>query len=231
MTIVVAEQYVGPARQAHGGYLAGLLVDRVGSAVVTLLEPVPVETELVVELDPVRARVLAADRLVATASRRTPPFATLPAVDASTARAAEERFREAGAHPFPTCFVCGTDPDRPLALGVAPGPIGGGAACTWTPHPALGTEDGVVPAALLRAVLDCPGGWALDPVAAPVVLSTFAAEVGTVRVGERQVVVAAVERRRGRTALVHTAMYGPDGRRTGRARATWLTVDTGAKDQ
>ncbi|MEH1098516.1 hypothetical protein [Micromonospora sp. CPCC 205561] len=228
--IVVAEQYAGPPGRAHGGYLAGLLVDHLGDATVTLLEPVPTGVPLVLERAPVRDRVYAEGELVATATHRVPPIIDVPPVPERTARAAEARFAGRHGHPFPSCFVCGTDPDRPLALDIAPGPVGGGlVACTWTPDRSLAAEDGLVPPALVRAALDCPGGWTLDPVAEPVVLSTFAARVGTVRAGECHVLVAAAERRRGRMAAVHISMYAPDGRQTGSARATWLAVDEGVR--
>ncbi|MBV9847678.1 MAG: hypothetical protein JOZ47_21775 [Kutzneria sp.] len=229
--ITVPMRYTGPPGQAHGGYLAGLLVDHVGDATVTLLEPVPTGVPLTLERDPRRDRLYANGELVATATHRVPPMVRVPPVGAQEAMAAQERFAGCAAHPFPSCFVCGTDEKRPLSLDIAPGPVGGLVACTWTPDPVLASEDGVVPPAIVRAVLDCPGGWTLDPVAEPMVLSTFAAKVAMVRAGERHVVVAVAERRHGRMAVVHTTMYGSDGRWTGGARATWLAVDAGGRGE
>lgn len=225
--ITVPEQYTGLSGCAHGGYFAGLLIDHVGDAIVTLLEPVPTGVSLLVEFDSRRDRVYAAGVLVATATHRLPPIVDVPPVRESAAKAAEERFAGRDAHPFPSCFVCGTDPGRPLSLGISPGPVGldGVFACTWTPDPALACADGLVAPAIVCAALDCPGGWTLDLIAEPMVLSTFAARVVAVRAGERHVVVAVAQMHRGRMAVVHTSMYGRDGRWIGSARATWLFVE------
>jgi hypothetical protein len=225
--IMVPERYTGLPGCAHGGYFAGLLMDRVGAATVTLLEPVPTGVSLAVELDSRRDRVYAGGYLIATATHRLPPIIDVPPVRESAAIAAEDRFAGRDAHPFPSCFVCGTDPRRPLSLDITPGPVGldGVFACTWTPDPALACADGLVVPAIVCAALDCPGGWTLDPVAQPMMLSTFAARVGAVRAGERHVVVATAETHHGRMAVVHTSMYGPDGRWAGSARATWLVIE------
>lgn len=227
--ITVPDQYAGPTGFAHGGYLAGLIIDHVGAATVTLLEPVPTGVPLVVERDPVRDRVYVEQTLVATATHRVPPIVGVPPVSEQSARAAEERFAGRDTHPFPDCFVCGIDRRRPLALGITPGPVGDVVAGTWTPDHALAGADGLVPPAIVRAGLDCPGGWTLDPTTRPVVLSTFAVAVAPVRAGECHVVVARAHRRHGRMAVVHTSLYGPDGRRIGSARATWLAVYKGVK--
>ena len=68
-------------------------------------------------------------------------------VDAATARAAEAAYPGLTAHPFPTCFACGTGREPGDGLRIFPGPGGatGRVAATWTPRPQRGRRLARVP--------------------------------------------------------------------------------------
>ncbi|MGI5346807.1 hypothetical protein ACQEU8_01280 [Streptomyces sp. CA-250714] len=234
--LVVPSRYNGPADSAQGGLVCGLLAalaePRLGpDVVVTLHAPPPLDTAL--ELRPAGRRCVLyeQERLVAvvTATRRPPPRP--PAwVPYARAQEAAERFEGVRGHPFPDCFVCGHD--RPDGLGLRPGPVRGETdtvASPWRPRvePAEGPGR-PVPAELVWAALDCPGGWADDPVRRPMVLHRMTARIDAPpRTGDSCVVVGRVTRREERTSENVTALYDVSGALLAWAAATWVAVGTG----
>ncbi|WP_052868014.1 hypothetical protein [Streptomyces niger] len=201
-------------------------VDVVGTtAVVQLHAAPPLDTELTVHPHRGRALVWHEDELVATVSAAVhdqpavAPFVTVAAAERASASFAGET-----AHPFPQCVVCGTARTDPAALHLTPGSVDGFpgvVACTWTPGgPDLDT---------VWAVLDCPGGWALDQSGSPYVLGRMSARVHLVPPpGEPTIVVAQHIATVGRTARVTSALFGPDGTEFGRAQATWVRLSASA---
>ncbi|MGP3991754.1 hypothetical protein [Streptomyces sp. 3N207] len=234
--LVVPSRYNGPAHSAQGGLVCGLLAGlaepRLGpDVVVTLHAPPPLETAL--ELRPAGRRyaLYERERLVAVvaAARRPPP--PPPAwVPYARAQEAAEHFEGVRGHPFPDCFVCG--PDRPDGLGLRPGRVPGETgtvASPWHPRPEPAAGPGQsVPAELVWAALDCPGGWADDPVGRPMVLHRIAARIeARPRAGDVCVLVGRVTRRQERTSENVTALYDVSGALLARAAATWVAVGTG----
>jgi hypothetical protein len=224
--VAFPRRYKGLLRCGHGGYFAGLLFDRVGESNVALLEPVPTEVLLAGEFDSRRDRVYPGEDLIATAAHQAPLVVDLPPVRVSVAKAAKEQFPRSDPHPVASCFVCGIDPERPPSLGTTPGPIGldGVLTCIWAPDPTaglLGRPSG--PSGGLRSS-GLPRRVDPRPVVRSIVVLTFAAHVADARAGERHVFVAAAERHHGRIAVMHTSLYGRDGRWMA-ARATWLAVE------
>jgi hypothetical protein len=145
------------------------------------------------------------------------PPGDLPAptrAEAATAAAGYPGFAD---HPFPTCYVCGTE--RTDGLAIYPGPLpGGGVAAPFT-APAEVTRETV------WAALDCPGGWAVLAPGRPYVLGRMAAMVDALPApGDECVVVGASVSSEGRLADVVTGLYGPDGRLIAHARATWVSI-------
>src|SRR6266851_5274881 len=98
--------------------------------------------------------------------------------------------------------------DLPAALRLSPGPLAGRkgtVACTWMPCSAVSAE-------LMWAVLDCPGGWTLDQVPAPWVLSRMTARIAAYPVpGETTVAVARGELQGERRARCLSALYRTNG--------------------
>jgi hypothetical protein len=212
----IAARFNGPAGSANGGVTAGRLAAYVGAAAVevTLRRPPPLDVDLRVDASGGTARLLDGDVLVAEAVPAAVDLDTGAPVGVEQAAATVFPGRER--HPYPTCFVCGTE--RTDGLDVHPGPLGDGrVAAVWTPR----SDDPV----LVWAALDCPGGWASDLADRPLLLGRIAVErSGEVRPGEPHVVTGWTTGGEGRKVHTGTALHSADGRLLARARATWLAV-------
>jgi hypothetical protein len=212
----IAGRFNGPPGSANGGVTAGRLAAYVGAAAVevTLRRPPPLDVDLRVEASGGSARLLDGDVLVAEA---VPSSVEVDAgAPVGVEQAAATVFPGRDRHPYPTCFVCGTE--RSDGLAVHPGPLGDGrVAGVWTPA----SDDPV----LVWAALDCPGGWASDLAARPLVLGRMALERhGDARQGEPHVVVGWTTGGRGPQGA---RRHRPARRRRdpgGVTRATWLAL-------
>jgi hypothetical protein len=176
-SLVVPERFAGPPRSANGGWLAGRLVELSGlrgPVEVTLRHPPPLEVDLDVRADDGGLTTLGFGGAVIAEAR--PADLTGPLVepvDLATAQAAMAGYAGAAGHPFPGCFVCGTDRPAPDGLGLRPGRLPDRpdmVATAWSPDPSVAEPDGTVPARVVWAALDCPGGWSSDLVGRPMVL-------------------------------------------------------------
>ncbi len=232
--LVVARRFRGPEHSGNGGYLAGRLAELVGTGgavEVTLREPPPLDVPLdarrtddgVVTLG-FGGAVIAEGRAARLAGH------VVDAVDLPTATEAMGRYAGAHGHPFPGCFVCGTDRPAPDGLGLRPGRLADRpdtVATAWTPHAGLADADGVLPAWLVWAALDCPGGWSSDLVGRPMVLGRMTAAVDArPSAGEGCVVVGRRLGEDGRKTFTASTAYDPDGRVLGRAEQVWITLRT-----
>ncbi|ORT57226.1 hotdog fold domain-containing protein [Streptomyces sp. CB03238] len=163
--IVVPQLYVGYPGVAFGGYVAGLLAQRVeaGTVRVDFRGPVPVGT-------PVRIAGTAdggcelghTGRPLVTAAPARGLLLDVPEAPSwDEASAAAEAFRADPPDGVIDCFGCGLrTPGRGLRQHCAPVPGRSVVACGWTPGPALAGPDGLLPPELVWGVLDCPGNWA-----------------------------------------------------------------------
>jgi hypothetical protein len=222
-SVVIDAVHRGPARSGNGGWTAGVLAAHLPGSeavTVTLRRPPPLSRPLAVRRDGEGAELLDGDRVVAEAAPagRPPPVA---AVSAGDARAAEATYAGLVTHPFPGCFVCGTEPAAGVGMRLRPGRVGPGrTACTWTPRPGHGS------AAHVWAALDCPGGWTDDIEGRPMVLGRMTAAVlRGPRVGEDLVVVGVLLDRGERKSRTATTVYDAAGREVGSAVHTWIRVD------
>ncbi|MEV6632774.1 hypothetical protein AB0M54_18700 [Actinoplanes sp. NPDC051470] len=231
--LVVPRRFNGPAGSAHGGYLCGRLASMSAAqhgpnAVVTLLEPPPLETPLRFERGTPRSRLTVGDRLLAMVATAGPPVVEPPAfVTPEAAERASAGFAGRGRHPFPTCFACGPRRDEGDGLRLAPGrleSVPDTVACRWIPHPGLG-RGGVVPAEIVWAALDCPGGWITDPAANPMLLNRMSAVVDRLpAVGTPYVIVSTLRERNGRVLRNAGALYDTTGELLARATASWVVL-------
>ncbi|MTV24038.1 hypothetical protein FTX61_01170 [Nitriliruptoraceae bacterium ZYF776] len=64
---------------------------------------------------------------------------------------------------FPGCWVCGADPQHPLAQRCWPGWHGDAIVNPWIPDDELADADGRVDEVVVAAMLDCPGVWSAMP--------------------------------------------------------------------
>lgn len=244
-TVTVARRFRGPAHSGNGGYTAGVLAQRLldrtsdvrtrsdRAVRVRLHVPPPLDRALEVDVDGRSGTATLRDgsTTVATAVAAEFDLAAVPSVPAETAAAAGPYPGQTD-HPFPGCFVCGTDRARLDGLRIFPGRIGDGrTACTWTPdssnavHPISGDTE-VVPPEIVWAALDCPGGWCSDLGGRPMVLGTMtAAIIRLPRVGEHCVITGRLDTADERRSSTSTALYGSAGDLVARAEAIWVRVD------
>jgi hypothetical protein len=226
--LVIGRRFRGPARSGNGGYVAGAVAAALGDGThrVSLRVPPPLEVPLRLEASAGTATLHHDDVLVAeaeTVAEEIEPVEPVPLEAAGAATAAYPGLR---AHPFPTCFSCGTG--RPDGLRIFPGPVApaaGGAtrvAAPWTPG-----DDVDLPTTW--AALDCIGGWAGDLGDRLMVLGRITGCVDAVpAAGEPHVVMGQAVRAEGRRTWTTSTLYDPDGRIVGRAAHVWVAVDPAA---
>lgn len=217
--------YQGPPDSANGGYACGLFAEQAAQSLgtsaplaVQLHAPPPLGTALRIKRTSRRVHIWSDRSIVATVSPDPTDVELIPSVSKSEAEAASKSFKGRSFHPFPTCVICGSGRTDQAALRMSPGPLAdreGSVACTCTPR-------SEVDVALMWAMLDCPGGWTLEQVPAPWVLSWMTARIAGFPVpGETTVAVACGERNGEWSARCLSALYRTDGTELGRALATW----------
>lgn len=232
--LVVPHRFHGPPRSGNGGWTAGSLAgflpgDHRGATITVRLRlPPPLEVPLTVDDPPSGAgplRILTDDlgRTVAEAVISETDLEPVAPVGVQSAVAAERDFPGWRRHPFPTCFVCGTERRSDDGLRIFPGPATTAsgrvvAAAAWTPY-ATGT-------AITWAALDCPGAWSTDIVDRPMVLGTMTARVDRLpTTSDRYVVVAEHRGDEGRKTFTAASLYGEDGDLVATAEHVWIAID------
>jgi hypothetical protein len=236
--LVIAHRYRGPARSGNGGYTAGALAALApghwSAVTVRLSQPPPLDTAMSVTRSEELLVAGAAGAEVARAVRADHEPEPVAAIDAATARAAEAAYPGLTAHPFPTCFACGTGREPGDGLRIFPGPVAEGrVAATWTPHPSVAADwheyteaTREVGHAVTWAALDCAGGWAADIGERLMVLGTMTARLDALPVvGEEHVVVGEARGESGRKRMSATSLYDASGRLVGTAEHVWIAVD------
>ena len=240
--LTIPDRFNGPPGSAHGGWAAGQLAARVlgaekaglgRAARVTLRHPPPLGARQQVSpaaesRTPEAGVVLTfGGALIAEAVPAELDVAAIDPVSPAMAGEAMERYAGLTAHPYPTCFACGTNRPGGDGLGLRPGPLPdrpATTATTWVPGASVaGPVRDTVTAAAVWAALDCPGGWAVDIPGRPLVLGRITAQVDALPlIGERCVVMGGLLGREGRKVYTATTAYDGDGRVFARATATWI---------
>ena len=227
-TLVIASRFCGPPRSANGGYFCGMVAALSPQTLtVRLLKPPPLDIALeatVLEDGGVAVRqgeVLVAQARVATLAIDPPvPPSYVETLDASLKYAG---FTE---HPFPTCFVCGTQRARGDGLRVFAGPVAGReiVAAPWVPDASLDGGDGKVRPEFMWAVMDCPGCYAANKSGRGYwLLGEFTAHVDRlVHIDEPCRIIGWHIASKGRKHEAGTALYDEDGELCARARAVWI---------
>lgn len=249
-TLTIPTRFNGPRSSGNGGWVSGqLAAELVGDTPdrpvrVKLLKPPPLGVPLGVQVTcdaasgaPVVDLTTAAGEVVSTATQvavETPQV--IEPVSLAQARSAAASFPGNSDHPFPTCYVCGTN--RPEADGLAlhPGFVAPGVtACVWRAPAEVAVTDSVSARARalaeMWAALDCPGGWSAGLSGRPMVLGTMTAAVlGWVPAGAQCQVMGRCDETRERTSLT-TSMVWSDGQLVAWATAVWVVVDPGVFNQ
>ncbi|MCP5024732.1 MAG: hypothetical protein GY929_00465 [Actinomycetia bacterium] len=255
------DRFVGPPGHANGGAFAGALTCLarhhadaawVGSLSVRLARPIPLNTDLTVEIidadnrvemtvtnaetiiatgwvetrdepDPDGIMAMSADRLAALVDAATPTTAAAERADASPIR-----------HPdadidFDTCFVCGDD--HPNGLRLTLGALDDETAWRrWHPATEFAEKGGLSPL-VSTAALDCSSAALLRldgtlQSGESVLLGTF--DVDHLRRPHPDAdlrLIARTSHRDGRKIWSDMALVDPDEGATVISRATWVVVD------
>jgi hypothetical protein len=232
--LTVPRRFCGPPEVANGGYVAGVLAERLGSsAEVTLRAPIPLETQLEVHMDDRgRLELRAGDTVYAEAASTEvhldvhPPVAFADALEVSNAG-----FSRFAGYQFPGCFVCGTARAFGDGLRIEPGRVPGRTtvAAPWVPDDSLTREGELVKPRFIWAALDCAGAYALHGAEAhdgPMVLGRIRAKVmHTVAAGEKCVVTGWPIGGDGRKFFAGTALFSEQGWIAALAESTWFPAE------
>jgi hypothetical protein len=229
-TVAIPAGRCGPPGMANGGWVSGSVAGHLGAGPieVTLRAPTPLDTPLDLRAADDLATLSLGDQLLVSA-RRSPGTVRAPAaVGLAAARAAEAGFVGHHDHPFPGCFVCGTERAAGDGLRIFPGPLAaspGRAAAVFTPSQAHAGPHGRLPAAAVWAALDCPTAWVNMTPGAVALLGRLRAEVrGDLHPGRSYLVVAESAGREGRKAYGRAGIYDRDGRLLAASEATWISI-------
>lgn len=227
----VSGRFCGPPKSGNGGYSAGLLGKHLGPEVeVTLKRPIPVDDSLHVVVDGEGAATLVHGLAEIASARVAELDLDIPeAVSFSSAAEARSKFPGYSAHPFPNCFVCGTNRCSGDGMCLFTGTISEGVvASSWVPSAEFATDAGVVSPELIGAALDCPGAWALIDrygIEGAFVLGRMTYRLDKpIYAGERYVVQGWTQGREGRKSFCGTAVYDTEGQVCAAAGATWIEL-------
>lgn len=226
-TLSVATRFRGPPESANGGYFAGLVAALAPRTVnVRLLKPPPLNVGLAVSvLEDGGLRVLRGEEPIGEAHPATLTLVAPPAPDYLEAVEASRRYAGFRHHPFPGCFVCGTQRARGDGLRIFAGPLAerGMVAAPWVPDASLDAGDGKVRPEFMSAALDCPGYFAVAPDERTMLLAEFNAHVDRrVHIGESCTLIGLRLGGGDRKWEAGTAVFDGKGELCGRARALWI---------
>ena len=229
-TVTVPAERCGPPGMANGGWVSGSVAGHLGAGPieVTLRAPTPLDTPLDLRAADDLATLSVGDQVLVSA-RRSPGRVRPPApVGRADAEAAQAEFAGFHEHPFPGCFVCGTERAVGDGLRIFTGPVPGvpgRAAAVFTPDEAHAGPHGRLPVAAVWAALDCPTAWVNMAPGAVALLGRLRAEVrGDLRPGESYLVVAESAGTEGRKAFGRAGIYHRDGRLLAASEATWISI-------
>ena len=234
---IVPRRFNGPPASGNGGYVSGLIAERLGAAAVevSLRAPPPLDVPLAWRVgDDGSLALLHGDTLLAE-GRPAHLEVSLPAVPTAEAAAAAGlagRLRAGSriGNPYARCFGCGIE--RHDGLRIIPAPVGedGVVATDWTPDAALAGSAGTLPPPIAWAALDCPAGIAWSHRlgdAPPMVTVRMTARLDApIRAGEPLVVIGWPILREGRKLHAGTAIVDRSGRTLAVSRQLWLLPRT-----
>ena len=229
--ITIEGRFRGPTESGNGGVSCGLIAAQVDAEVVevTLRAPPPLDTELDVRVTDGGVEVHHGDVLVATARPSALDLAAPPPVLVADAEAAVAGYRLRQDHPYPECFVCGTQREAGDGLRIHPGPVAGRSdvvAAPWVPDASLADESGTVRPEIVWGALDCPSSLGLGADAPVMLLGRLTARIARPpRIGERIVALGyETAPRDGRKLYGGSALYTESGELLGVGRAIWIAV-------
>jgi hypothetical protein len=229
-SVTIDRRFNGPPDSAQGGYVCGLVAERIDApaAAVSLRAPPPLEAQLDVRRDAEGGVALYDGETLVAEGAPTDLDVVVPdppPLEAASQAAADASYDE---HPFPTCFGCGPQRSQDEAIAVLPGPVAGRdlVAAAWTPLDEFAGVDGAVTPLFAWAALDCPTSFGTLPPGSPThVLARLTGRlIAPIRVGEPHTVMAWHVARDGRKAFGAAAIHAPDGRLCAVSEGLWIQV-------
>lgn len=272
--LIIPSRFCGPPSSGNGGYSAGAVSAYAGAECpqdhaqpwptvsVSLLAPPPLDVPMHVAPrdhegpdsphgpDGVAGVVATYDgKPVLSARCNHDELVDVEPVTAAEARAATASYAGLVAHPFPTCFSCGTGREPGDGLRIFPGRVSDASpddhgtprarvAATWAPDASVAEDYHAYGDARPRAsvpvtwaALDCVGGWAGDLEERLMVLARMTARLDALPlIGEEHVVVGMGRGHEGRKTWTSSTMYDGSGRVVASAEHLWVAVDPRAFD-
>jgi hypothetical protein len=229
-TVVVPSDRCGPPGMGNGGWVCGTVAGHlgVGPVEVTLHAPTPLDTPLGLRAADDHASLDDDGRVLVTARRVSAwPIPTQP-VTWDEAVAASRRFAGHESHPFPGCFVCGTERADGDGLRLFAGPVAGRpgvVAAPYEPDPAHTIDGQRLGPAGVWALLDCPSAWVAYGPGKVALLGRLTGQVrGEVRVGRRYVVVGRLLSEEGRKMRSAVSVHEVGGGPVAVGLATWVRI-------
>ncbi|PSR69330.1 hypothetical protein C8258_05435 [Nocardia sp. MDA0666] len=214
---------------AFGGYVAGLLADRVGGEVrVDFRRGVPVRTP--VQITDTESGSVLTDSdgtVLAEASPGSVELAVTPPPTWEDAVVASRDSFAAG-RAIPDCYGCGTTNTPGRGLRLYPWRLRDQdlVAAAWIPDAELAGPGGHLTTENIWSAVDCPGGWAaielsgMSPGGLTAALTTR--RIGPVRAGEKYLVWSWPIATSGRKHTVGVAISTPKGDLRVLAEALWI---------
>jgi hypothetical protein len=233
--LTIPTRFNGPPASGNGGYVGGLLAERLGERSVEVTLRAPPRLDAPLSLRPreggglalVDGDTLLAEARAAEFALEVPPAPSLEYAAAAGAIGRMLAHRRTG-DPYRRCFGCGIDRDDGLLI--VPSPVGdaGVVATDWSPPAALAEPDGTVGAPLVWTALDCPAGFAWThrlPDDAQMVTGRIAARIDVpLRADERYVVIGWPIAQDGRKLHAGTAIIDAEGVVRARSLQLWLLM-------
>jgi hypothetical protein len=225
-SLSIPRRFRGPPESANGGYTCGLLGTALGGcAEVTLKKPPPLERALHISGAEVLS-LLDGEQVVAEARRAELDLSVPDCPSFADAEQCATRYSGFETHIYPECFVCGPARAEGDGLRIFAGRESSEAlvAAPFVPDASLTNAEGLVEPAFVWAALDCPAYFALGETFVAVLGRMTASVEGTLRAGQRCVVIGWKLGNEGRKYHAGTALFTEDGELVGRSKQTWIRL-------
>jgi hypothetical protein len=232
-TITVAAQFRGPPNSVNGGYGCGVMARLIdGPSTAVLRAPPPLNTPMVLAVaddGAVRLESEAGDLIGEAKPAPETAIPDPPIVPTMRAAIAAGPLFPGLTRPFhPICFSCGDKLDEGFGLRVFTGQLAGApdgvVAGPWTPHAVFADDEGLIPAEVIWAALDCPGSvsWVVTGHGGGL-LGTMTCEVLRRPAAEEPCIVLAwpIESS-GRKRISGTALFSADGELLAKSHQVWI---------
>jgi hypothetical protein len=228
-TITIPHRFCGPASSGNGGYVCGRIAHHIpGPATIRLLLPPPLETELQIKSFDNVIKLFHGSELIAEGRGAELDLAMPASPSIAEAKEASKSYLGFTTHRFPKCFVCGPKRKKSDGMRIFAGPIKDSSvvAAPWIVDASL-DKSSRIPDEFLWAALDCPSGFAILPVTEgmTIVLGQQSARIcGSVRAGEKCVVIGWPINVEGRKHMSRSTVFSETGKVVATGRSTWIEV-------